>query len=50
MRFAYNVTDLNTGKSYPCFTKEFRTYREFVGELVAMNILWAGDLEFKEIS
>ena len=47
--FAYKIIDLNTGKTYPFVTKEFRTYREFIGELVALNILWAGDLEFKEI-
>jgi hypothetical protein len=47
--FAYKIIDLNTGKTYPFVTKEFRTYREFIGELVALNIFWAGDLEFKEI-
>lgn len=48
MRFVYSVTDLNTGKVYTQFTKEFRNYREFIGELVALNVFWAGDLEFKE--
>lgn len=50
MQFAYKITDLSTGKSYPVVAKDFMTYREFIGELVAMNMLWAGDLEFKELT
>lgn len=48
MKFRYSVTDLQTGESWLA-NGEFYSYVHFIGELEAMNRLWAGELKFQEV-
>jgi len=47
MQFRYRIIDLDTGNAYLA-SGDFYSYRHFVGELVAMNRLWSGQLRFEE--